>query len=199
MKLFGSNKKSKKQIEAELLDACLSGKRGSERALYEHFADKMLAVAMRYIGNRFEAEDVLLTAFMKIFDNLNTFKKEGSFEGWIRRIVTNEALGYLRKNRKVFFEEIDVADYNEQFTPPTTKMEAEDLMQLVRALPVGYRTVFNLYAIEGYSHQEIAEQLGINENTSKSQLSRARKLLQKYLANAQKTTFDFPQTQTHHE
>lgn len=129
-----------------------------------------------------EAEDILVTAFVKVFDKIQQFKSEGSFEGWIRRIVVNEALTFLRRNRSMYLEtDLEQADREPDYNALSDHLEAEDLLKMIQELPTGYRIVFNLYAIDGYSHKEIAEQLGISENTSKSQLSRARTFLQKLL------------------
>ena len=129
-----------------------------------------------------EAEDILVTAFVKIFDKIQQFKSEGSFEGWIRRIVVNEALTFLRRNRSMYLEtDLEQADREPDYNALSDHLEAEDLLKMIQELPTGYRIVFNLYAIDGYSHKEIADQLGISENTSKSQLSRARTFLQKLL------------------
>ncbi len=167
--------------ESELIEACKNGSSKAQKQLYEQHSGKMFGVALRYVGNHHEAEDVLVTAFMKVFEHLDSFKGEGSFEGWIRRIVSNEALGLIRKRKKVFMEEIENADYKGKNNPASTALETDDLLALVKQLPDGYRTVFNMYAIEGFSHKEIGEELGIAENTSKSQLSRARALLKKWL------------------
>lgn len=147
----------------------------------------MYALCMRYIKDDSEAEDVMITAFVKVFEKIDQFKGEGSFEGWIRRIMVNESLTYIRKHKSMYLEvDIEQADREPNCEELGNHLEAEDLMKMVNQLPVGYRTVFNLYAIEGYSHKEIAKQLGISENTSKSQLSRARVLLQKYLLNSER-------------
>lgn len=131
-----------------------------------------------------EAEDVLVTAFTKIFDKIDQFKAEGSFEGWIRRIMVNEALSSIRKNKTMYLEtDLEAADRQPDYDQLSDHLEAEDLVNLIQELPPGYRVVFNMYAIDGYSHKEIAEELGISENTSKSQLSRARVFLQKLLRN----------------
>jgi RNA polymerase sigma factor (sigma-70 family) len=122
---------------------------------------------------------VLITGFMKIFEKLSQFHFQGSFEGWIRKIIINEALGYIRQH-KTLFVEVDIDKMDKGFQVPDS-LEEEDLMIMIQNLPVGYRTIFNLYAIEGYSHKEIAELMGINENTSKSQLCRARSILKKML------------------
>lgn len=169
--------------ESELIDGCRRNERTAQKALYDLMAPKMLSVCCRYIKVRMEAEDILVTSFMKVFDRLDQFKNEGSFEGWIRKIVVNEALTFLRRNRSMYLEiELEKADYEPDYNSLSDHLEAEDLLSIIQALPTGYRIVFNLYAIDGYSHKEIADQLGISENTSKSQLSRARVYLQKVLA-----------------
>ena len=130
------------------------------------------------------SEDLLVTAFMKVFEKIEQFKSEGRFEGWIRRIVVNEALTFLRRNRSMYVEtELENADREPDYEQISDHLEAEDLLKMIAELPAGYRVVFNMYAIDGYSHKEIASQLGISENTSKSQLSRARVYLQKMLAD----------------
>lgn len=165
--------------ESELIDACKKQDRAAQEAVYRTMAGKMYALCCRYVKDRMEAEDVLVTSFTKIFDRIHQFKGEGSFEGWVRRIVVNEALSYLRRNKSLYLEmDIEHANGEPDTSTLTQPLEAEDLLKLVADLPVGYRMVFNLYAIDGYSHKEIAEQLGITENTSKSQLSRARACLQ---------------------
>ena len=128
------------------------------------------------------AEDVLVMAFTKVFERIGQFKGDGSFEGWIRRITVNEALTSLRKTRVMMVEtDLEYADREPDYNAIADHLEAEDLLKMIEKLPPGYRIVFNLYAIDGYSHKEIADQLGISENTSKSQLSRARMYLQKLL------------------
>lgn len=146
---------------------------------------------MRYIHDREEAEHVMIGGMVKVYEKLVQFNEEGSFEGWIRRIMVNESLMYIRKNKNMSLEvEIEAVDYEPNYHVLEQTLEANDLMQLVGELPVGYRTVFNLYAIEGYNHKEIAEMLEINENTSKSQLSRARKYLQNRLEALQKVEIE---------
>ena len=121
---------------------------------------------------------------VKVFEKLDQFSGEGSLEGWVRRVMVNESLMYIRKNKNMSLEvDVEHAEFEPNYQTLENTLEAQDLMNLIAELPVGYRTVFNLYAIEGYNHKEIAETLGINENTSKSQLSRARKLLQTRLAD----------------
>ncbi len=168
--------------ETELIDQCRKGQRKAQQALYEKYARLMLAVCARYISDKSEAEDVMIGGFVKVFSKLDQFKHEGSFEGWIRRIMVNESLTYIRRNKHMYLEvDIEEAQRSPDYAVLDNHLHAEDLMKLIGQLPTGYRTVFNMYAIEGFSHREIAEQLGITENTSKSQLSRARSLLQKHL------------------
>lgn len=170
--------------EQELIQGCRRGDRAAQKRLYDTFSPKMYALCCRYVKDSMEAEDVLVTAFTKILDKINQYKSEGSFEGWIRRVVVNEALTWLRRNRNMYLElELEAADYEPDYKSLSDHLEAEDLMTMINELPSGYRIVFNLYAIDGYSHKEIADQLGISENTSKSQLSRARAYLQKLLTD----------------
>jgi RNA polymerase sigma factor (sigma-70 family) len=169
--------------EEQLLVGCRKNDRTAQQQLYTSYSGKMYALCCRYVKNKMEAEDVLVTAFTKVFDKIDQFKSEGSFEGWIRRIVVNEALTWIRKNRSLYLEtDLEKADYEPDYDKLSDHLETEDLLRMIQALPTGYQLVFNLYAIDGYSHKEIAEQLNISENTSKSQLSRARVYLQKLLA-----------------
>ena len=168
--------------EDELIKGCLRRERSAQRQLYDTYSSKMYSICYRYVKDSMEAEDILVTAFMKVFDKIEQFKSEGSFEGWIRRIVVNESLTYLRKNRSMYLEtELEQADREPDYSKLSDHLEAEDLLNMIKELPTGYGIVFNMYAIDGYSHKEIADQLGISENTSKSQLSRARVYLQKML------------------
>jgi RNA polymerase sigma factor (sigma-70 family) len=168
--------------EDELIKGCLKREGHAQQALYDQYSSKMYALCYRYVRHAMEAEDVLVMAFTKIFDRIEQFKGDGSFEGWIRRIMVNEALTHLRKSRAMYVEtELEQADREPDYDRLSDHLEAEDLQKMIQELPPGYRLVFNMYAIDGYSHKEIAEQLGISENTSKSQLSRARTFLQKIL------------------
>ncbi len=172
--------------ENDWIEGCKRQNRQAQQALYEFYSGKMYALCCRYIKNKMEAEDVLVVAFTKIFDRIKQYKNEGSFEGWMRRVMVNESLSYLRKNKNMYVEtEIEAADREVNIDTIENHLEAEDLMKMIELLPTGYRIVFNLFAVDGFSHQEIADQLGISENTSKSQLSRARGLLQKRLAEAE--------------
>lgn len=171
--------------EKDWIEGCKRQNREAQHALYTFFSGKMYTLCCRYIKDKMEAEDVLVMAFTKIFERIDQYKNEGSFEGWIRRVMVNESLSYLRKNKNMYLEtDIEAADREPDYDRIESQLEAEDLMKVIGALPTGYRIVFNLYAVDGYSHQEIADQLGISENTSKSQLSRARALLQKKLLEA---------------
>ena len=170
-----------------LVKECVSGNVKAQRQLFDRFAPKMLGVVMRYINDKERAEDVLQDSFIKVFKNLYKFEHSGSLEGWIRRIMVNTALDQIRKNKKRQNNvELDDDGYFELKHESNAEeiLQAESLLKLVQSLPEGYRTVFNLFAIEGYSHKEIAKELGITENTSKSQYSRAkstlRELLKKY-------------------
>jgi RNA polymerase sigma-70 factor (ECF subfamily) len=175
--------------ESELIEGCRRNDRTAQHAVYEQMAGKMLSLCSRYIKDRMQAEDVLVTSFTKVFDKIEQFKGDGSFEGWVRKIVVNESLSYLRKNKGMYLEtDLAAADREPDLASLGNQLEAEDLLNLVAALPTGYRIVFNMYAIDGFSHKEIAEELGISENTSKSQLSRARSYLQTKLIELEKST-----------
>ncbi len=168
---------------AEEYDLAKAIKQGNEKAMkvfYQRYSSKMLAICTRYLTDKMTAEDVMIEAMMKVFKRIDQFNFQGSFEGWVKRIMVNESLMKLRSQKIV---EIDIEDvnYKDFAVENQDNLSAEDLMNLITALPVGYRTVFNMYAIEGYSHAEIAEKLGISEGTSKSQLSRARGILQQKL------------------
>ena len=168
--------------EEELIAKCRKGNSSAQASLYEKYSGKMFSVCLRYIKEQNEAEDTMIQGFMKVFNKIDQFKEAGSFEGWIRRIMVNESLTYLRRNKNMYLEvDIEHADRTPDYNSLDASLEVEDLMNMVRELPMGYRTVFNLYAIEGYSHKEIADSLDITVNTSKSQLSRARKMLQNML------------------
>lgn len=168
--------------EAQLITALQRADSRAQKALFERYSSKMLTICVRYVSNRYEAEEILMDGFMRVFEKIGQYKNEGSFEGWIRRIMVNESLMYLRKNKQWRAEiALEDAAPEADTTFADQDLMAEDLMNLLEQLPSGYKTVFNLYAIEGYSHAEIAESLGITESTSKSQLHRARALLQRLL------------------
>ncbi|GHB55993.1 DNA-directed RNA polymerase sigma-70 factor [Persicitalea jodogahamensis] len=170
--------------EAQMVKALRQGDPKAQRQLYDRYASRMLGVCIRYVGDHMTAEDVLVEGFMKVFDKIGQFKSEGSFEGWMRRIMVNESLGYLRQRKRI--QEVDIIDEAQQVVDTSLAdeaLETEEMLQMIDTLPIGYRTVFNLYAIEGYTHAEIAEKLGITESTSKSQLHRARALLQQLVTD----------------
>jgi RNA polymerase sigma factor (sigma-70 family) len=168
--------------DEELIEGCRRQNRQAQKRLYEQYSSKFYALCCRYVKDKMEAEDVLITAFTKILDKIDQYTGEGNFEGWMRRVMVNEALSYLRRNKNMYLETtIEAANYEPDYNKLENQLEAEDLMKLIETLPSGYKIVFNMYAIDGYSHKEIAEQLGITESTSKSQLSRARTALQKSL------------------
>ena len=172
----------KSSTTESLIIGCRKGQRQAQREVYDRLSPKMLGLCRRYIKDASEAESVMITGFLKVFDKIDQYSGEGSFEGWIRRIMVNESLLYIRKNKGMYIEvDIEYADLEPNYAQAAENLQAEDLLKLVNSLPIGYRTVFNMYAIEGYSHQEIASKLQISENTSKSQLSRARKMLQKQI------------------
>lgn len=169
--------------EQSLIERCLKGDAIAQRTLFEKFAPKMLAVCIRYMKAQDEAEDVLQEGFIKVFTKLKDYNSSGSIEGWIRRIVVNTALDQIRKNQK-FMKDTPLDEVTFKLDNNHSIIEdlnVQSLMKLVQEMPTGYRTIFNLYAIEGYSHKEIGELLGISENTSKSQYSRARTYLQQEL------------------
>ncbi|MBX7125419.1 MAG: sigma-70 family RNA polymerase sigma factor [Cyclobacteriaceae bacterium] len=168
--------------DTEWIEGCRRRDAQAQRQVFDHYSSRMYGVCCRYVRDKMEAEDVMITSFTKVFERIGQFKGDGSFEGWIRRIVVNEALTHLRRSKALAVAtDIEEADREPDYQQLDNALEAADLLAMVQALPAGYRMVFNLYAIDGYSHQEIAEQLGISENTSKSQLSRARALLQRQL------------------
>lgn len=173
------------KTEHDLARAIIRGDGNAQRAFYEKYSGKFLAICCRYIKDRMAAEDVMVESMMRIFEKSSQFDFQGSFEGWSRRLVVNQALGYLRSKKML---EVGMEEIRETTDTTENLLEAEDLMRLIHELPSGYRAVFNLYAIEGYSHAEIAELLGISEGTSKSQLSRARAALQERLNEFQFTS-----------
>lgn len=165
------------QEDTEIIKLAVENNRQAQQQIYSRFSSKMLSVCRQYIKDIQLAEDVMITAFMKVFTNLKNFEYKGSFEGWIRRIMVNECISYIRVQKKVKFTEDEIY-VEESFNAIDSKFSTDQIQFLIDALPDGYKMIFNLYAIEGYKHNEIAKMLGINEGTSKSQLSHARKMLQ---------------------
>lgn len=176
-----------REMDNDLIENCKRGDPAAQRLLFNQVSPRMLVVCRRYLSNKTEAEEVLIAGFLQVFSRIGQFRNDGSFEGWVRKIMVNEALSFLRKKRSLFlFSELDNAIGAPEPILPDTALHLEELLEMVASLPDGYRTVFNLYAIEGYSHHEIAELLGIEESTSKSQLSRARDLLRQRLGKVEK-------------
>ncbi len=166
--------------ELQLINLCKKGDRRAQKAIYDRFAPKMFPVCIRYVGDRTVAEDMLQDGFVALFSKIDSYKGEGSFEGWARRIFVNTCLMYLRKKDALkMSEDIDSArNLSSDYSTQIEDLGYKELMSLITSLPNGFRTVFNLYVFEGYSHKEIAEMLNITEVTSRTQLSRARVWLQ---------------------
>jgi RNA polymerase sigma factor (sigma-70 family) len=170
--------------ESDLINGCLAGNRRMEEELYNRFSPRMYAVCLRYAGNSEEAQDILQDGFIKVYKKLDSFRGEGSFEGWVRRIFVNTAIEHFRRKRYLTpVTEKEENTIDGKYTSALDDLAAKDIMALVQALSPGYRTVFNMYVVEGYSHKEIADLLGISEGTSKSQLSRAKVILQDMVKN----------------
>lgn len=173
--------------EEELIRRCLKNEARAQKDFYGRYAPKMYGVCMRFAKSQMEADDFLQEGFIKVFTNLKSFRQEGSLEGWIRRTIVNTAINLLKKNSKylkdIEIEKADLIPQNE--AGPVENLGVNELLELIAQLPTGYRMVFNLNVIEGYTHREISELLDISENTSKSQLSRARNTLQKKIAELQ--------------
>lgn len=168
------------QEEHELIALAIENNRHAQQKLYSKFSSKMLSVCRQYIKDIHQAEDIMITAFMKVFTNLKNFEHKGSFEGWIRRIMVNECISFIRVQKKVKFIE-DEEWFEESFNNIDSQFTVEEIQFLIDNLPDGYKMIFNLHAIEGYQHKEIAEMLKISEGTSKSQLSHAKKMLQEQI------------------
>jgi RNA polymerase sigma factor (sigma-70 family) len=173
--------------EEDLIIGCVKEDRNCQKELYRKFAGKMMVVCLRYASSRMEAEDMLQDGFIKIFDNISKFKMEGSLEGWVRRIMVNTAINKIRSN-KIRFEEIgdDSEDFRDQDKNVIDRMSEQDILDLINKMPQGYKYVFNMYAIEGFSHKEIADSLGIEEASSRSQYAKAKKYLQSQIIKLEK-------------
>jgi len=170
--------------EIDLIEGCKKGNHASFEALYNKYAKKMMAIALRYCNTTFEAEDLVQETFIKVFHKIKTFENKGSFEGWLKRILVYNAINHFHKIKKerefVDTATTEIIDTDSAFI--FEKISTEELLSILKSLPIGYRTVFNLYVIEGYTHKEIAELCNINEGTSKSQLSKARAMLQEMVS-----------------
>jgi RNA polymerase sigma factor (sigma-70 family) len=171
----------KTELYNQLVDGCRQNKRDAQYRLYNILSGKMFAVCLRYAKDREGAEDILQDGFVKVFKNIDKYRGDGSFEGWVRKIIVNTAVEHYRKQAKMYTIVDETDAHFVEMDNTSDSLELEDIMKCIQKLSSGYRTVFNMYVIEGYAHKEIAELLGISEGTSKSQLARARYLLQKMI------------------
>ena len=169
--------------EEFIIAGCLHNDPSAQRELYNRFSPKMLSVCNRFAQSREDAEDLLQEGFIKVFTQIHTFQNKGAFEGWIRRIIVHTCINFLKKYKK-FNDSVDLAHAGSVFIKEETIpsiMQAKQVTECIRQLPIGYRTVLNLYALEGYSHREIATMLDIEESTSRSQYTRAKAMLENVL------------------
>ena len=167
--------------ESSLIKRASAGNREAQQRIYDMHSPKMLSVCRQYIKDIHHAEETMLTGFFKVFTHLKDFKEEGSFEGWVRRIMVRESISFLRQHKKLQFQEDMTFETGEVSNNIKSEMDVADIQALIDALPEGYKMVFVLYAVEGYKHSEISKMLDISEGTSKSQLFKARKMLQEKL------------------
>jgi len=173
----------KELVDRELIRRCLDGDQRAQKELYEYHSAKMYALCLRYCDNRDTAKDMLQEGFVRVFRSLAKFRHEGSFEGWMKRIMVNQCIEQYRKEKSdPWFSDVQEAYHIGVDDQTFSRLGMQDLMRAVQSLPRGYRTVFNLYAIEGYTHKEIGDQLSISENTSKTQLLKARNMLRRMIA-----------------
>ncbi len=168
--------------EKQLIKRATENSREAQHKIFERYSPKMLSVCRYYVNDIQEAEEVMLNGFLKVFTHIGSFRHDGSFEGWIRRIMTRESISFLRAKRKILFNDELPEDLTDDIIEDND-IDLELIQELIDLLPEGYRMVFVLYAIEGYRHKEIAEMLSISESTSKSQLYKSRKLLRKNIKN----------------
>ncbi len=178
--------------EEDIINGCINGNRKYQRILYDQYARKMMAVCLRYAKSTLEAEDILQESFIKVFSKIESFRKESKLETWIKRIVINTALNNQR-SKLYLYPMVDVDtmhNLQDDRELPISSYHVSELTKMIQALPVGCQVIFNLYAIEGYQHNEIAEALNIKEGTSKSQYARARQLLKEMLVNAEKDSYE---------
>lgn len=175
--------------ESVLIKKAIKNNREAQHVLFEMHAPKMLSICRYYIKDIHKAEEAMLNGFFKVFTNLKNFKSEGSFEGWIRRIMVRESISYLRQQKHIEFPVEDIEFKNGYSNNIKTNIEVAEIQQLIDALPAGYKMVFVMFAIEGYKHHEIAVLLNITEGTSKSQLYKARKMLQEKIKKLNKLSY----------
>jgi RNA polymerase sigma factor (sigma-70 family) len=175
-------------LEAKIIEGCIAGSRKSQKVLFDYFKSSMMSVCLRYCKSKDEAEDVLMMSFMTIFSEIHSFRNEGAIDSWIRRIVVNTAINNYKKNLKHYYH-TDVENIAEAEVKDSENIQipdyysAEEILKVIQELPEGYRMVLNLYIVDGYKHKEIAEMLDINIGTSKSQLSKAKKIIQEKLSH----------------
>lgn len=178
-------KDDKIALYSKLIEGCIDNRRDAQYELYNLLSGKMFAVCLRYARNREAAEDLLQEGFVKVFNNIEKFRSEGSFEGWVRRIIVNTAIEHYRKSTKMYsIINVEEVEMDVPWTDNGDVLQLEDLTNLINKLSPGYRTIFNMYVVEGYSHKEIGEMLEISEGTSKSQLARARYILMEMVKKA---------------
>ena len=175
--------------DAQLIKSAIAGKRQAQQKLYEKHSGKMLSVCRQYVKDIHHAEEVMLNGFFKVFTHLADFKNEGSFEGWMRRIMIREAISFLRTQKKLEFSEEHIEQVEELLDPIASNLSVAHIQSLIDGLPEGYKMVFVMYAVDGYKHSEIAKMLNISEGTSKSQLFKARKMLQEKLELEKKADY----------
>ncbi len=175
--------------DQELVQACLKGNSDAQRLLYDKFAPHMMSVCLRYAGNPADAQDMMQEGFIKVFDKLGKFSGTGSLAGWVRMVVINSALIQLRQNKKhLYHDDVEEAhDLSNSDVDVISQLSAKEIVKLIQDMPNGYRTVFNLFAVEGYSHKEIADMMDISENTSKTQFFKAKAWLRKQLVALERT------------
>lgn len=176
----------------EIIEGCVKGDSKCQQIIYQKFYGKMLGACMRYSKDREEARDILQDGFLKVFTNIKSYGGKGSFEGWLRKVIINTALDYIRKSKQLIqYADSDYVDENaeeikEEDNNEYTNISTSEIMEAVQQLPTAYRTVFNMFVVDGFSHADIAEQLGISVGTSKSNLSKAKMNLKKVLAHTVK-------------
>jgi RNA polymerase sigma-70 factor (ECF subfamily) len=175
--------------ENALIKKAIKNNREAQHVLFEMHSPKMLSVCRYYIKDIQQAEEAMLNGFFKVFKNLKSYKGDGSFEGWVRRIMIRESISYLRQKKRIDFVSDEDESTNAYSNSIQTNLEVNDIQKLIDNLPEGYRMVFVMYAIEGYKHHEISELLNISQGTSKSQLFKARKMLQEQIKKINKTSY----------
>lgn len=185
-------------MEKSIIIAASKGDKDSFKLIFDYYLPRMRPVALRYARSSFESEDILQDAFVKVYYNLNTYRFQGAFEGWIKSIVVNTALNYYKKNRHLFSVEhiesfVDIkAEADEEEEDKLKELDSDTILEAVGKLPDGYKMVFNLYVFEGHSHKEISEMIGISESTSRTQFYKARRFLQKIISQATNSPADCP-------